>query len=154
VDRAVLNRLDRDDFIAAAREVEAALADSVIDAAISQLPPPYVALERDRLAGGLRARRRQLVEYAEEYYRSLARDIEVRTYAGHADVVELTRLDGERVRLRIRSGDGSGPVTFERVIDARDTKTVRLFVDERQDAIVDGDDLPVDVEIVSEKADR
>lgn len=153
VDRTVLNRLDRSDFVSAAREVQAALPDSVIDAAVAELPPPYVALEGERLAGGIRARRRQLVEYAEDYYRSLAREIDVHAYAKREDVVEFTPLTQERARLRILSGGPNGTVAFERVIDGRDTRTVRLFVDARQDSILGNDDLPFGVELVDERPD-
>ena len=77
VDQAVLVRLDRSEFISAAREVQAALSDSVVDAAVRLLPPPYVALEGERIAAGIRARRQQLVEYAEQFYRSLARQPDI-----------------------------------------------------------------------------
>jgi hypothetical protein len=151
VDRTVLNQLERSEFVSAVREVQATLTDSVIEAAVQELPPPFVALERDRLVGGIRARRQQLGEYAEKYYRYLAREIEVHTYADRRDVAEFARLDPETARLRIRSGGREGPITFERVIDGRDTRVVRLFVDMREDEVVGSEDLPFDVDLVDER---
>ncbi|HEX6645347.1 MAG TPA: hypothetical protein VF037_11765 [Gemmatimonadales bacterium] len=151
VDRAVLNPLDRSEFIAAAREVQAALSDSIIGAAVGRLPPPYVALDGARLAGAIRTRRQRLVEYAEEFYRSLAREIEVHTYANRPDTVEFTRLDAERAGFRIRSGGPDGGVAYERVIDGRDTRRVRLFADRGEDTITGSESLPFDVEIVDER---
>ena len=151
VDRTVLSRLDRSEFISAAREVQAALADSVIDAAVRRLPPPYVALEGERLAAGIRARRLQLVEYAEQFYRSLARELDIHAYPDRQDIVEFTQLSPERARLRIRGGGTDEPVAFERVIDGRDTRVVRLFVDPQQDRVVGNTELPFDVDLVDER---
>ena len=154
VDRTVLSQLERDDFAAAARDVEAALSDSAIEAAVAHLPAPYVALEHDRLVGGIRARRQALAGYTGQYYRYLAREVEVHAYAGSRDVAEFTRLTEARARLTVRSGvrEGrEGRVTFERVIDGRDTRRVRLYVDEREDQVRGDDDLPFDLEIVDER---
>jgi hypothetical protein len=154
VDRTVLSQLERDDFAAAARDVEAALSDSAIEAAVAHLPAPYVPLEHDRLVGGIRARRQALARYTEQYYRYLAREVEVHAYAGSRDVAEFTRLTEARARLTVRSGvrEGrEGRVTFERVIDGRDTRRVRLYVDEREDQVRGDDDLPFDLEIVDER---
>ena len=151
VDRAVLSQLDRSEFLSAAREVQAALSDSVVDAAVRRLPPPYVALEGERLAAGIRARRLQLVEYAEQFYRSLARELDIHAYPDRQDVVEFTQLTPERARLRIRSGGADEAVAFERVIDARDTRVVRLFVDPQQDQVVGNAELPFDVDLVEER---
>ena len=55
------------------------------------------------------------------------------------------------MRLRVRTGGGEGPVAYERVIDGRDTRRVRLFLDRREDEVIGEDDLPFDVEIVDER---
>ena len=151
VDRRVLNGLERGAFASAAREVQAALADSVLEQAVAQLPAPYVELERERLVGGMRARRDGMAAYAEEFYRFLAREVDVHAYAGSDDVVEFSRLTEERVRLRVRSGGREGPIAYERVIDGRDTRRVRIFLDRREDEVIGEHDLPFDVEIVDER---
>ena len=151
VDRKVLNQLERSDFATAAREIQSALSDSVIEAAVALLPPPYVALEHDRLVEGMKARRGQLGEYAEKYYRHLARVVDVHGFANSTDVAEFTRLSKERARLRLRAGGREAPVTFERVFDGRDTREVRILANEAEDEILGDDDLPFDVESVDER---
>ncbi|HEU4829994.1 MAG TPA: hypothetical protein VFT04_12430, partial [Gemmatimonadales bacterium] len=153
IDRIILNQLERGDFVSAARDVQAALPDSVIEAAVEELPAPFVALERARLVRGIRARRQQLAEYAEQYYRFLAREIDVHTYPKRRDVAGFTQLSPESARLRIRTGGREGQVTFERVIDGRDTRVVRLFIDPSEDEVVGHDGLPFDVDIVDEGPD-
>jgi hypothetical protein len=151
VDAKVLSQLERGEFVSAVRDVQAALSDSVVEAAVAQLPAPYVALDHDRLVGGIRARRQSLGEYAEKYYRHLAREVDVHAFAGSRDVAEFTRLNREQARLRLRSGGPEGRVTFERVFDERDTRVVRLFIDTGEDAVTGADDVPFDVEIVDER---
>jgi len=150
IDRRVLNELDRDAFATAAREIQRTLSDSVIESAIALLPASYVALERERLVGGLKSRRAALAEYAEQYYRRLARTVEVHGVAGAADVAEFTRLTENRVRLRVRSGE-SKRARFERVFDARDTREIRLRFGESADQLIGDDELPLDVEMVEEE---
>jgi hypothetical protein len=141
----VLNELDRDAFATAAREIQQTLSDSIIESAVALLPPPYVALERERLVEGLKARRAALAEYADQYYRRLARTVEIQGVVGAADVAEFTRLTENRVRLRIRTGE-SKQARFERVFDARDTREVRLGFGESADQVIGDDELPLEVE--------
>lgn len=148
VDRRVLNQLDRPAFAAAARAIQSALSDSAIEAAVAALPAPYVALERERLVNGLRARRAQLAEYAEAYYRRLARTVHVYGVAGSRDVVEFTPRTDQRVRLRVLTGGPDGPARFERLLDGRDTREVRLYIDAADDEVIGGDDLPFKVSVI------
>lgn len=147
LDHQVLNRLERPDFLAVAGELVATLSDSVIQAAVATLPPPYLRLERDRLVTALKARRQSLVEYTDDYYRYLARTVHIYGYDQSKDVVEFDPISDKRVRVRVRSGGPQGPVRFERLIDARDTREVRLFIDEAEDQVIGNDDLPFKVTI-------
>ena len=150
VDHRVLNRLDRADFVAVAGELVAMLTDSVIGAAVSALPPAVLALERDRLVGALTARRNALVAYSESYYRYVARTLDIHGYEGSKDVVDFDPISDKRVRVRVHAGGTDGPVRFERLIDARDTRAVRLFLNEADDQVIGNDDLPFRVTIVRE----
>ena len=86
IDYRLLNRLERFEFEDVVNEVRSELTDSVLAAAVDVLPPPYLALERDRLLNGLKARRDQLGEYGEEFYRAIARTVYVRGFDQTRDV--------------------------------------------------------------------
>jgi hypothetical protein len=144
-DHRVLNRLDREAFLAEARTLQAALTDSVIEAAVLALPRAYQAHEHDRLIPALKARRDQLVAYAEDYYRLLARNLLVYGADSVVNVVEFERTDGDRARVRLRTGGPEGAVRFERVIDGRDTREVILFIDPARDQVRGSDGLPFKV---------
>ena len=147
LDHLVLNRLDQEDFLAVAREVQASLSDSVIVASVEALPPPYLALERDHLISALKSRRDQLVAYAGEYYRHLAKRLQVFGFTNSVDVIEFDQVSDSGARVRVRAGGATGPVSFERFVDARDTREVHLHVEEGKDVIRGNDDLPFKVSI-------
>ncbi len=151
LDRRVLNTLDRADFVAAAREIHAVLTDSALAAAVGVLPLPYRKLERDRLLPALRARRDALVEYGDDYYEHVARTVHVFGFDRSRDVVEFVRATDNRVRVRVRSGGPTGTIRFDRIIDARDTREVRLFISPGEDRVTGADDLPFRVRIADPK---
>jgi hypothetical protein len=144
-DHRVLNRLEREAFLTEARALQAALTDSVIEAAVLALPRAYQAHEHDRLIPALKARRDQLVGYAEDYYRLLARNLLVYGADSVVNTVEFERMDGDRARVRLRTGGPEGALRFERVIDRRDTREVILFVDPARDQVRGSDGLPFKV---------
>lgn len=150
IDHRVLSRLDLEDFQAAAREIQAALPDSVIEAAVGVLPPPYLVLERERLVNALKSRRDGLVDYSAKYYRHLARKLWIYGFENSADLVEFDQVSDSGARVRLRSGSRNGPVRFERFVDARDTKEVQLFIDENRDQVVGKEHLPFDVSVKKE----
>ena len=144
-DHRVLNRLDREAFQAEARALQVALTDSVIEAAVRALPRAYLAHEYDRLVPALKARRDQLVAYAEDYYRLLARSLLVYGAEPAVDIVEFEPIDGDRARIRVRTEGPEGLLRFERVIDRRETREVILFIDPARDQVRGSDDLPFKV---------
>jgi hypothetical protein len=147
VDHRVLNRLTREDFLATAREVQSLLTDSVLGAAVNRLPPAYLELERDGLVTALKSRRDQLVDYVGEYFRQIVRELQVFGFDNSSDVVEFDQVSDTAARVRVRSGGRTGPVRFMRMVDARDTREVVLYIDEARDQVVGGDNLPFKVSI-------
>lgn len=144
------SRLERTGFLDVVQEVQSQLTDSVLAAAVTALPTEYQAGERERLLTGLRARRDGLGEFGRAFYRALARTVNVRGIDQAEDVVEFERISEERVRVTIRTRGAEAPPRYERLIDGRETRTVRLFIDATQDRVVGNEDLPFKVEIASD----
>ena len=113
------------------------------------LPAPYLELERDWLLNGLKARRDQLSAYGEAFYRAVAHTVHVRGFHQTEDYVEFQRISKERIRVTVRTGGATGPIRFERVLDGRETRIVRVFVDVAVDHVVGNTDLPFKVEILA-----
>jgi hypothetical protein len=144
VDRWILADLDRDRFFLIARALTACvrgeeidpavshlppicLSDEVIDEALSNLPPEWHAIDGEMLASRLKARRDNLLEAMERYYRHLAAQVDI--HATNRD--ELARIE--------RSEDGSVLVTvaldepgaepyYRRRFIPEDTKEVRIYL--------------------------
>jgi hypothetical protein len=77
VDRWLLADLDAPQFDQAARELQAAWTDDVIDRAVAQLPKEWQAVDKGALARQLKARRTALVPYVQHFYKYLARDVDL-----------------------------------------------------------------------------
>jgi len=126
VDAALLNRLDRARWLSVAREVQAALTDGVIDAAFRDTwHAETYALDGERIAAALKARRDRLEELAGRFYAYAARAVEV-TGSERADAFELTYEDGGRLRVTVRAPGHGGPY-FERVFEPGETKELDLY---------------------------
>ncbi len=147
IDRRVMGTMSRGDFVSAARDVRRILSDSVIDAAVSALPAPYLALERDRLVRTLRARREQLVEFSEGYFDHVMRNVEVHTHDRIADVVRFERRPRSMVRVTLHAAGDSSAIRFDRVIDPRVTRQVTLYLND-DDRVEGTANLPFTLKVV------
>jgi hypothetical protein len=124
VDRRFLVELGRETWDSVATEVQAALTDAVIDAAVRRMPPEMLPVGGERLARLLRQRRDGLVAEALGYYAFLAKEVEV--HATNADeIAEITRVDDHSVTVVIRARGEARPY-FERRFDDRETREIRL----------------------------
>jgi hypothetical protein len=126
VDRRFLVELGRSTWDSAATAIQGELTDSVIDAAVHQMPPEMYAKGGERLARTLRARRDGLVREALSYYDFLAHEVEIHA-TNAAEVAEITRVDPHHVDVAVRARDADQPY-FTRRFDDRETREVRLML--------------------------
>lgn len=132
LDRRLLQRLTRDDYATAAREVQRAITDEVIEAAIAGMPHGWRTGTDapDRFREALRSRREDLPALALGFYEHLATDVDLRG-TDEDDVATVERLADGRVRVTITWPDASprsGKVFFDRTFLPSETSEVRLFL--------------------------
>jgi hypothetical protein len=123
LDRRLLVEASRATWDSAARAIQAALTDAVIDGAIARMPPEYRAIDGARLRDALIQRREKLDEAATRTYEYLAK--QVRLEAGDKDDQALItrREDGTtEVTLSRKNGDPY----YHRVFDPKDTEDIYL----------------------------
>ena len=140
LDRRFLVGLEEPVWDSVARSLRAALSDGVIREAVRALPPQHYTIIGVTLNDWLRLRRDQLPDATRDFYRLLAGQVDVHATSG-ADVAELTRERDGAVRLTLRGSGDSTPYLARR-FDPRDTKDVRLFLEDGSDTAVargDGD---------------
>jgi hypothetical protein len=105
-------------------ELQGALTDAAIDAAVRRLPGPWYDHDGARMAGKLRSRRDLLPGAAREFYALLAREAEVHG-TDRADQVEIRRDSDGTVEVRMAT---EGAETFRRRFDPRETGEVRIHL--------------------------
>jgi|tagenome__1003787_1003787.scaffolds.fasta_scaffold20977171_3 hypothetical protein len=126
VDRRFLVELGRGTWDSMATALRSTLTDSVIGAAVHQMPPEMYAKGGQRLAQILRSRRDGLVREALSYYEFLAHEVEIHA-TNAAEVAEISRVDQHHVDVAVRALDANQPY-FSRRFDDRETREVRLML--------------------------
>ena len=128
-DRFLLTGFSREDFVAAAKGLQAQLTDEVIEKAARRMPPEWYALDGPRLVAALRARRNALPEIAVKYYENLAHRVDVYLTSKDERVEAKRTNNGDMdVTVSIPGPSGQpGTVTFHRVFHDNETGEVRFY---------------------------
>ena len=124
LDRRLLSPLGREEFETIALEVRSAITDSVIEAAVRDVPAGWRNRNGAWLVAALRQRRDSLVAHAADYYRFLAEEVDV-TATDASERADARREPGGSLTLVITSG---GDTTFTRTFDPRETAAVRVLL--------------------------
>ncbi|MEO0732975.1 MAG: hypothetical protein AAFZ52_09080, partial [Bacteroidota bacterium] len=136
-DRVFLNQLTKDEMIAEARTIQAAMTEEVIDAALARLPDEVkeYSLGQEDIDGKLKARLTQLDKFAEDYYADLARKVNV-LGTEKDDVIRATGLPNGDLHVEVFDADKKGKADeqfYDRVFHPDETKEVVIYG-------LDGDD--------------
>ncbi len=123
-DRNYMSRLDRQDWIRLIREFQNRLTDSVIHAAVSQMPREAYLISGADIEEKLRERRNGLLEHGLEYYRFLSDEVLLRsslepekfsiTTSGDSTTVTVTDLN-------------SGDELYRRVVLPKETSKIKIL---------------------------
>lgn len=130
LDRRMTNEATLDDWRKEARRLQAAITDKVIEENVQKLPPPVYRLSGEEITARLKARRDRLHEYAEEYYRFLARETDI-PGSEKNEYFKVSRLNNEETLVEVsglsKSGNTPGKPFYSRVFKTGETKEVRLY---------------------------
>ena len=133
LDRRLLVELDWPVWDSTATRLQAALSDEVIDNAVRALPPEHYRLGGSELSSALRSRRDHLMAAARDYYRLLAKEVDVHGTDGR-DQAGITRHDNGTVEVAL-SSRGTEPYYIRR-FDPKVTDEVRIFLGAGDDRAV------------------
>jgi len=132
LDRRLLQRLARDDFDEVAREVQAAINDEVVAAAIARMPARW-RQETDapaRIREAIAGRREELRAMALAFYEQLAADVDVHGTDEQESVTVERHADG-RVRVFVTWPAGhprAGDPFYDRTFLPSETDEVRVYL--------------------------
>ena len=128
LDRQLLSLLDWPVWDSVTVAFQAALTDSVIDAAVRLLPPEYLPAGAAPLATALKARRELLPKAARGLYRLINQEAAFFGTPG-ADTVTVTRQNDGTLELAFRDG-------FSRRFAPGETDAVALYLESGDDQVI------------------
>lgn len=134
-DRHFLAGLEREQWEAVTADVVQRLTDPVIAQAVHRLPPPMYAQAGDGLERALRSRRDRLTQASKDYYRLIARDVDVRGTT-QAEDFDVDRREDGSVVVSIRCRGEESPY-FQRRFVPGETSEIRLYTFGGDDRVVE-----------------
>jgi hypothetical protein len=130
MDRFFTNALTQADWVKAAKELQLALTDKVIEESLKQMPAELFAVSGEELVAKLKSRRKSLVQYATSYYEEVAREVEV-TGSSRKEFFHVAGHQDGDVSVsvyRYNSRDEREEIPFySRTFKPRETREIRIF---------------------------
>ncbi len=130
LDRHLLNELSLQQWRDIAADLQNSLSDAIIDDALKLLPPEVYSFSGPEIAAKLKSRRNHLIEYAETYYKVLARAVDV-TGSKKQEFFEVRRLNDDATEVNIykladKSEKKAKPF-YSRIFHKSETFEIRLY---------------------------
>ena len=130
IDRLFTNELTLAGWQAAAKKLQQALTDQVIEEGVSKLPPEAFSISGKSIIANLKSRRDHLLEYATTYYLFLARRVEIVGTTG-SDYFDVNRLNNNETLVNLyninKKGKKADTPYYSRTFLKNETKEIRLF---------------------------
>lgn len=130
VDRFVLTDLEFPVWEEIAQDVESRVTDDVIEKAVRRMPKAYYDLSAVEIRTTLKQRRGNLKKAAGEFYKHLAREVNIHC-TNKDDWVEVQRGDNGDVDVQIslsENGKPAGDNYFQRKFHPKETKEIRIYL--------------------------
>ncbi len=128
-DRTFLNSLTQEDWEKQADTIILEMTDSVIEAALKQQPPEVFAFSGPKIIETLKERRKYLKQEAVQYYKFLAKEVEV-TGTDKKETFEIKNNDDGSIDVQVYKINDKGQrekILYERKFLPAETKEIRLF---------------------------
>lgn len=128
LDRSLIQNITREQWLEQARYLQENITDEVVQEAFSNLPPETVGESTERIINNLKARRNNLVELTERYYKYFAK-VGIISATDKDDLVEIERLQQGETRVgiyRIKDGE-KADVVSERIYDPKFTRELWVY---------------------------
>jgi hypothetical protein len=130
LDRRCANEVTLQQWVDIAKDIQLALTDDIIKDAIKQMPPEVFPISGPAIIETIKGRRDHLVEFAEQYYRFLARHVDV-VGSAEREYFDIRRVNDNETSVQIYGMDENGAVESEprysRVFKTDETKDVRIY---------------------------
>lgn len=128
-DRIFLNQVTRQQWSDSINVFLSQMTDSVIERAIRQQPPEIFSYSGPQIIETLKRRRNYLKKEAMQYYKYLAREVEI-TGSDKKEFFDVVRNDNGSVHVTVQKIDKDGNLAgniYHRLLSGSETKEVQLF---------------------------
>jgi hypothetical protein len=130
LDRLCANETTLEQWRSIADDLKASLTDDVIEKAIRKMPPEVFPISGDFIISSLKSRRDHLTDYADQYYRFLARHVDV-PGSSERELFEVTRQGKDATSVKVyaidKQGNRSGEPYYSRLFKSDETQDIRLY---------------------------
>ena len=130
LDRRFTNELPKQVWMDSAKVLQQYLTDVVIENAVAEMPPEIFAESGNEIIRKLKARRNQLVNYADKYYDFLAARVDV-PGSKEDEIFEVQRLNSNVTAVSVyplkKNGEAKKQSIYSRTFLANETKEIRLY---------------------------
>lgn len=129
LDRRMANKTTLEQWTSTAKELQGLLTDNVIENAVKQMPPEVFAASGNEIIAKLKSRRNSLENFARDYYRSLAKEVEVPGTKGRE--VFVVQQEEDLTTVQVFAVDSTGrqyaQPYYSRAFRKDETKELRIF---------------------------
>ncbi|QNH63723.1 BamA/TamA family outer membrane protein [Hymenobacter sediminicola] len=129
-DRSFLTEATRANWAEVAHDLQARLTDGVLEAAIRQLPDSVYQLSGPTIVAKLKSNRNALPAYAAQYYRFLARQVDI-TGSEQSEYFLVERLNNAQTRVRMyqlaAASEPAAVPLYDRTFLTEETREIRLY---------------------------
>ncbi|UAB80409.1 metallophosphoesterase [Marixanthomonas sp. SCSIO 43207] len=128
LDRALLKRSGKQDWLNTAEFLQTAISDSLIDEAFSKIPQSVTNQSLEDIKTALKGRRDNLVEISERYYSYLA-SLQTVEGTNKKDFFQITRLSDGRTNVKTYNfpSDDRGMLVADRTFSTSETKQLWIY---------------------------
>ncbi len=130
LDRRLANELSLMQWVTIAKELQQTLTDNIIEISVKALPKEVFSISGPDIIANLKNRRNGLVRYATDYYRFLAKEVDI-TASKQREHFVIKRLSDEETEVNIykigQDGNRNNEPYYSRIFKSDETKELRLY---------------------------
>ena len=128
LDRMFLNELTRKDWDSVTKSFIASMNDTALSTAVRQFPKEIYAINGQKTLEKLKSRRARLAEAAADYYLFLSKYVNI-LGSNETEYFTVSQEEDGRIRVHVMSQikDDTSFLKYERLIDPKETREIRLY---------------------------
>jgi len=150
LDRNFLNKLNLNDWISVATEIQSRLTDQTIETSVKRMPPEAFKVSGREIIEKLKARKAQLADVAREYYFLLSEEVRI-VGSDKKEYVHIVSKEDETTVLvqKINNKSELENTVYNRTFARNETKEIQIFaLDGKDSIVVTGDKPKIKIRIV------